>query len=121
MGRSGGRPYQLEVRSREEFGRQGGFLSIQRAHLCNLRPDGSRSAEWIYDYVDRGKGLDAVVLVLWRRAAEGSAAGTIAAGLVAGRGSGPEPRADADRDRRGVVAVVIAGRVSSRTGSRAGQ
>ena len=61
------RPFELEVLAREEHGSEGGFLCVKRAHLRNLRPDGSRSARWIYDYVDRGKGLDAVVLAIWRR------------------------------------------------------
>lgn len=71
-GRSlGPRPYELEVERREVHGGDGGFLAVHRAFLRNRRPDGSRSAAWIYDYVDRGKGLDAVVLALWRRAGDG--------------------------------------------------
>ena len=65
-----GRPFELEVLSDELIG-AGGFLSIRRRRLRNLRPDGSRSREWLCDYVDRPKGVDAVVLVLWRRTAAG--------------------------------------------------
>ncbi|HEX2574571.1 MAG TPA: NUDIX domain-containing protein [Polyangia bacterium] len=63
-------PYQLEIVSEETIGR-GGFLFIRRLRLHNLRPDGTRSREWLCDFVERPKGVDAVVLVLWRRAAPG--------------------------------------------------
>jgi ADP-ribose pyrophosphatase len=65
-----GRPFELEIVADERIG-EGGFLSIRRRRLRNVRPDGSRSREWICDYVDRDKGVDAVVLVLWRRAVDG--------------------------------------------------
>jgi ADP-ribose pyrophosphatase len=63
-------PYQLEIVSEEEIGR-GGFLSIRRLHLHNLRPDGTRSRRWLCDFIERPKGVDAVVLVLWRRGTAG--------------------------------------------------
>jgi ADP-ribose pyrophosphatase len=68
---SGERPYELEVISDETVG-QGGFLVLRRFRLRNLRPDGTRSDEWLCDYVDRPRGLDAVVVVLWRRGAGGA-------------------------------------------------
>lgn len=63
-------PYELEIVSEEVIGR-GGFLFIRRLRLHNLRPDGTRSREWLCDFVERPKGVDAVVLVLWRRGAAG--------------------------------------------------
>jgi ADP-ribose pyrophosphatase len=63
-------PYELEIVSEEEIGR-GGFLSIRRLHLHNLRPDGTRSRRWLCDFIERPKGVDAVVLVLWRRGTSG--------------------------------------------------
>jgi ADP-ribose pyrophosphatase len=63
------RPYDLEVLSDELIG-LGGFLHVRRLHLRNLRPDGTRSAEWVCDFVERRKGIDAVVVALWRAAAE---------------------------------------------------
>ncbi len=66
----GDRPYQLEIVSDEEIGR-GGFLHLRRLRLHNVRPDGTRSRQWVCDFVERRTGIDAVVLVLWRRAPGG--------------------------------------------------
>ncbi|MSP62286.1 MAG: NUDIX hydrolase [Myxococcales bacterium] len=66
------RPFELEVISDEEIGREGGFLYLRRVRLKNLRPDGTRSREWVCDFVERPKGVDAVVLVLWRPGADGA-------------------------------------------------
>jgi ADP-ribose pyrophosphatase len=63
------RPYELEVISDERLA-SGGFLRVRRLRLRNLRPDGSRSAEWVCDFVERPKGIDAVVVALWRAAAD---------------------------------------------------
>src|SRR5439155_4090147 len=49
----------------------GGFLHLRRLRLRNLRPDGSRSEEWLCDFVERHKGVDAVVLVLYRDSRRG--------------------------------------------------
>jgi ADP-ribose pyrophosphatase len=61
-------PYELEILSDERVA-EGGFLHIRRLRLRNLHPDGSRSAPWVCDFVERRKGIDAVVVVLWRRLA----------------------------------------------------
>ena len=61
-------PYTLEVFLDESVG-QGGFLFVRRLHLRNRRPDGSASRDWLCDFVERPKGVDAVVLVLWRERA----------------------------------------------------
>lgn len=47
-----------------------GFLRLKRLRCRNLRQDGSRSAEYRVDVVDRPK-LDAVAVLLYRRGAEG--------------------------------------------------
>jgi ADP-ribose pyrophosphatase len=60
----------LEIVAHEELG-QGGFLVLQRHRLRNVYDDGSRSAEYPVDHVDRPRGLDAVAVVLWRRGARG--------------------------------------------------
>src|SRR5439155_4194795 len=49
----------------------GGFLHLRRLRLRNLRPDGSASEEWLCDFVERRKGVDAVVLALYREGAHG--------------------------------------------------
>ncbi len=59
-----------EVVSDERIG-DGGFLRIRRVRLCVKRADGTRSKEGLYDFVERPMGDDAVVLVLWHRAADG--------------------------------------------------
>ncbi|HMU39893.1 MAG TPA: NUDIX hydrolase [Pseudomonadota bacterium] len=51
----------------EELGR-GHYLRLARVHLRNRYEDGSLSAPYFCEYVDRpSHGTDAVVLALWRR------------------------------------------------------
>jgi len=45
----------------------GGFLRIRRLRVRLVRDDGTRSAEGLYDFIERPIGRDAVVLVLYRR------------------------------------------------------
>ncbi len=45
----------------------GGFLAVRRTRLRNRRADGSTSAPYVCDFVHRGYGQDAVVVVLYRR------------------------------------------------------
>jgi ADP-ribose diphosphatase len=59
-----------EVVTDERIG-DGGFLRIRRLRLRVKRSDGTRSAEGLYDFLERPMGPDAVVLVLWHRAADG--------------------------------------------------
>ena len=59
----------LEVESDEIIGREGGFLAIRRLHLRNRRDDGTRSRDYLCDFVARPYGLDAVVVVVWTRRA----------------------------------------------------
>src|SRR3954453_18628835 len=63
-------PFDLEVLSDENVG-GGGFLPIRRLRVRNLRPDGTRSAPYLCDFVEREKGVDAVVVALHRDGAEG--------------------------------------------------
>jgi 8-oxo-dGTP pyrophosphatase MutT (NUDIX family) len=50
---------------------EGGFLAIRRLRLRLVREDGSKTDEGLYDFVERPMGLDAVVLALWSRRADG--------------------------------------------------
>ncbi len=61
----------LDVVSDEIVGR-GGFLAIRRMRMKNIRADGSRSAEYLVDFIVRPKGVDAVVVVVWQRAPDGT-------------------------------------------------
>jgi len=58
----------IEVISDERVG-QGGFLLLRRMRLRLVRADGTRTAEGIWDYVERPVGLDAVVVALFRNRA----------------------------------------------------
>ena len=60
----------LDVVSDEVVGR-GGFLAVRRLRMRNIREDGSRSAEYLVDYIVRPKGFDAVVVVIWNRGPDG--------------------------------------------------
>lgn len=50
----------------------GGFLAIRRLRLRNRRADGSASAGYVCDSIARPHGEDAVVVALYRRAADGA-------------------------------------------------
>jgi 8-oxo-dGTP pyrophosphatase MutT (NUDIX family) len=58
-----------EILSDEVVG-QGGFLAVRRVRLKNLHADGTRSREYLVDFLVRPKGLDAVVVAAWRRAGD---------------------------------------------------
>lgn len=60
-----------EILSDERLG-DGGFLRLRRLRLCVRRSDGTRSPAGLYDFVERPMGDDAVVLLLWHRAADGA-------------------------------------------------
>ena len=59
-----------DVVSDERIG-EGGFLRLRRLRLRVRRSDGTLSREGTYDFVERPYGKDAVVLMLWHRAADG--------------------------------------------------
>ncbi len=54
---------------RDDIVGQGGFLAVRRLHLVNVRDDGTRSSAYICDYLVRPKGIDAIVVAVYRRAA----------------------------------------------------
>ncbi len=58
----------VEILSDDLIGREGGFLAIRRLRCVNLRPDGSRSAPYLCDFLVRPKGIDAVVVAVYARA-----------------------------------------------------
>lgn len=61
----------LHVDGDEVVGQAGGFLGIRRLRLRNVRDDGSLSRPYVNDLAVRPYGLDAVVVVVWHRAAGG--------------------------------------------------
>lgn len=60
---------QLDGASTE--GIEGGFMAVRRLRLRNRRADGSLSAPYVCDFLVRPKGVDAVVVAVYHRAAEG--------------------------------------------------
>lgn len=60
----------IHLHARQELG--DGFLRICRVTLSNAYDDGSTSARYEAEFLARPKGLDAVVVVLWRRGADGA-------------------------------------------------
>jgi ADP-ribose pyrophosphatase len=88
---------------------EGGFLRLRRLRLRLVLADGARTAEGLYDYVERPKGLDAVVLALWSRAPDGAVHVLLREGLrvpiVFGR---PEhPRAQPPQRLAELVAGIL--------------
>src|SRR6266545_2512171 len=89
----------LDVLSDEVVGR-GGFLAVRRLRLKNVRADGSRSREYLVDFIVRPKGFDAVVVVIWNRGTDGRVRVLVREGLrpplALGRPAGelcvPDPR-----------------------------
>jgi ADP-ribose pyrophosphatase len=61
----------FELLSDEMVG-EGGFLTVRRLRMRNLRADGSHSATYLVDYLARPKGIDAVVVAIWHRRADGT-------------------------------------------------
>ena len=61
---------ELVIESSERIG-DGGFLVLRRYKLRNRRPDGSTSEVYACDFIERPYGLDAVAVVVYRRADRG--------------------------------------------------
>jgi ADP-ribose pyrophosphatase len=59
------------VIERDERVGTGGSLAIRRLRVHNRRADGTRSASYTCDFIDRPHGQDAVVIALWHRADDG--------------------------------------------------
>jgi ADP-ribose pyrophosphatase len=51
---------------------QGGFLTIRRLRLRNRHDDGTTSRPYVCDFIVRPYGLDAIVVVVWSRRADGA-------------------------------------------------
>jgi len=84
-----------EVIGDETLG-DGGFLTLRRLRLRARLAGGALTAEGLYDFVERPPGLDAVVLAIWRRGADGRPQvllrDSMRIPLVFGRGEArPEP------------------------------
>ena len=61
----------LQIESDQVLAREGGFLGVRRLHLRNVRENGSTSERYICDFLERPKGLEAVVVVVWHRGSDG--------------------------------------------------
>jgi ADP-ribose pyrophosphatase len=103
----------VEIVSDQVIGREGGFLAIRRLRMKNVRADGSRSAEYLCDYLIRPMGQDAVVVAIWTRPAGGGVRVLLRDGLRpplhVGRGDAGLPIPDGKRYLyfREVVAGII--------------
>jgi ADP-ribose pyrophosphatase len=71
---------EFEIESDEIVG-SGGFLSLRRLRMRNRRADGSLSARYVCDFVVRPYGIDAVVVVIWHRRADGGVSVLVRDGL----------------------------------------
>ncbi len=73
--------FPFEIDGDEVVGKEGGFLAIRRLQLRNRRADGTTSRGYLCDYVIRPYGLDAVVVVVWCRRADGTIGVLVREGL----------------------------------------
>jgi ADP-ribose pyrophosphatase len=112
----------FEVESDGLHGAESGFLQIRRVRLRNIRADGSRSAAYVCDFVQRPKGLDAVVVALWHRDAAGRVHVLLRCGLrpalVLGRDPEAAPIPETAEDP--YVVEVVAGIVERQDRGRGG-
>jgi ADP-ribose pyrophosphatase len=83
---------QFEIESDEIVG-GGGFLSLRRLRMRNRRDDGSLSAPYVCDFVVRPYGIDAVVVVIWHRRADGGISVLVRDGLRPALWFGRDPAA----------------------------
>ncbi len=93
------RPYELEVISDQRIGTDG-FLFLRRIRLRNRHPDGTRSREWLCDFIERSRGPDAVAVVLWRPRSDGSVEVLLRQGLRPALHFGRDPERLPIPDRR---------------------
>ncbi|MCA9678346.1 MAG: NUDIX hydrolase, partial [Myxococcales bacterium] len=101
----------LHVDGDDVIGRDGGFLGLRRLALRNRRDDGTLSAPYVCDFAVRPKGLDAVVVVVWHRAAGGAVQVLLRDGLRPPLAFGREPDRLVIPDRRSYLFLteVVAG------------
>jgi ADP-ribose pyrophosphatase len=103
----------LEILSEKLVGREGGFLALRRYRLANVRADGTRSEPYLVDFIVRPKGIDAVVVAVWRRGPGGPVEVLLRDGLRPplhlGRDPSEVPVPDAKRHLffREVVAGIV--------------
>jgi ADP-ribose pyrophosphatase len=90
----------LHVDDDRVVGREGGFLGIRRLRLRNVAADGSLGRPYLCDFVVRPMGLDAVVVVAWRRAADGRVEVLLRDGLRPTLAFGRPPEAQVVPDPR---------------------
>lgn len=90
---------------------EGGFLVLRRLRLRALRADGTASAPFPCDYVERPKGLDAVVVGLYHRPSSGPPLVLLRAGqrppIILGRDDPTVPYREPPRPM--LIAEVVAG------------
>lgn len=67
----------VEVLADRLVGREGGFLAVRRLDLVNVHADGTRSRPYLCDFAVRPKGVDAVVVAIWRRTGTGGASSAV--------------------------------------------
>jgi ADP-ribose pyrophosphatase len=86
------------------------FLGVRRTHLRNVRPDGSRSAPYLCDFIVRPYGRDAVVVIAWHLRADGAIAVLVRDCLRPALYLGREPGAAALPERRSLfLTEAVAG------------
>jgi ADP-ribose pyrophosphatase len=69
MAKRADEPFEIDG---DEVVGQGGFLTIRRLRLRNRRADGTTSRGYVCDFIVRPYGMDAVVVVIWSRRADGT-------------------------------------------------
>ncbi|MBK9033434.1 MAG: NUDIX hydrolase [Myxococcales bacterium] len=101
---------------------QGGFLTIRRLRMHNRRADGSRSAGYVCDFVQRPYAQDAVVILLWHRDAAGAVQVLLRVGMRPALAFGRDPGRAPVPDRRtdGWLVELPAGIVEVDDHGRAG-
>lgn len=101
---------------------QGGFLTIRRLRMHNRRADGTRSAAYVCDFVQRPYGQDAVVVLLWHKDGAGVVQVLLRVGMRPGLAVGRDPARAPMPDRRtdGWLVELPAGIVEVDDHGRAG-
>ena len=59
----------VRIQEDRSFGETEGFLVLRRVGLVNVRDDQTRSKDYVCDFIERPKGLDAVVVVVFEKRA----------------------------------------------------
>lgn len=101
----------LEVTGDEIHGLPGGFMGVRRLHLSTRRDDGTQSSPFICDFLVRPIGVDAVVVAIWHRGADGVVSVVLRRGLrpALAMGRAPEDLPVPDTQRYLLFTEVVAG------------